>query len=449
MSKRNQTTGAPKVGDLKPAPKPESSESKSLRGRLQPRLLNEYRTRHEREAVVQRYIILGVTALAVLIAVILGITFVFDQLITPNQVVASVNGETITVRDFRSRVRLERALLNETVNSQIAFLRAAGATDDEINQQIGQSPEWQELNGSSDQLGLTVLDSMIEDVLLRQEAATRGISVTSDQIDAQINEYLGYDPAAFAGDPTATPTRTATPTPFITPTPTLTPTITPTAEFTTTPTLTAAPSSTPTNTPDATQRAQELTNVRSSTFDQIRRSAGVGDEVLNVYFESLALREALAQDVLQTASDTTTFVSLRHILVATEPEAQDVLAALNAGESFAELARAVSTDTGSAQRGGEYTWAPISNYVTEFAEAARTAEIGTLVGPVETEFGYHIIQVRGREERPASADTVEAEREQAVADYLSDLREQQEAAIEIFDVWTDNVPDEPRFIARF
>ena len=45
---------------------------------------------------------------------------------------------------------------------------------------------------------------------------------------------------------------------------------------------------------------------------------------------------------------------------------------------------------------------PSSNYVTEFADAVKTAEIGALVGPVKTQFGYHIIQVRAREDREMS-----------------------------------------------
>ncbi|MFN8531690.1 MAG: peptidylprolyl isomerase [Anaerolineae bacterium] len=445
MSKRNQTTGIPKAGD-RPTPK-DAPQGSTLRGRLQPRLLNEYKSKHEREVMIQRYVLLGVGAIAVLVVLILAVTFLFDQVITPNQLVANVNGETINVGQFRSRVRLERAFLNESVNNQVANLRALGASDDQINQQIQQSPQWNELQ-VSDQLGLRVLNDMIDDILLRDKAAELGITVTQDDIQAQIDAYFGYDRAAVGVEATATPTPTTTPTPFVSPTPTLTPTVTPTAEITSTPTITPVASSTPTSTPDATQQANNYTTVRDAVFGRIRSSASVSDAELNRYFETLALRKAVAAQVLGAASDTTLYVNARHILVATEAEAQDIIDSLNAGESFAELAASVSTDTGSGARGGELGWAAAGAYVTEFADAVRTAEVGAIVGPVQTSFGYHVIQVRAREDRPATAASADSEQSLAVDNWLQGLRDSDEFTIETYDVWTDNVPTEPRFIAR-
>ncbi len=443
MSKRNQTTGVPKAGDLKPAPKSDANESKSLRGRLQPRLLNEYKTRHEREAVIQRYVLIAVVAVAAIAIVILGISFVVDQIITPSQSVAVVNGETITVAEFESRVRLERAIMNESLNTQAAMMFAMGATADQVSQQIGQSAEWNELQ-VSDQLGNRVLNDMIAETLLRQEAARLGISATADDIQTAIQDYFGYDPAAAASEPTATPVPSLTPTPFVSPTPTITPTPSPTSEFTPTATLTPQPSSTPAATLSATEQAARYNEVRSDAFGTIMRAAGIGESELNAYFEVLALRDKLA-DHLGVSTETTTYVDARHILVATEQEALDVIAALNAGDSFAELARAVSTDTGSGEQGGELGWAAASNYVTEFADAVRTGEIGAILGPVQTQFGYHVIQVRAREERPATESQIQGSRDLAVDTYLETLRDEQDANIQLFDTWIDNVPDEPIF----
>jgi peptidyl-prolyl cis-trans isomerase C len=86
-------------------------------------------------------------------------------------------------------------------------------------------------------------------------------------------------------------------------------------------------------------------------------------------------------------------------LIETEDEANEIIAALDAGESFSLLATSRSLDTGSGSRGGELGWQPIDLYVPAFADAIRTAEIGTIVGPVESDFGFHIIQVRAIEER--------------------------------------------------
>ncbi len=443
MSKRNQTTGIPKPGDLKPAPKSDANESKSLRGRLQPRLLNEYKTRHEREAVVQRFVLIAVIAVAAIAVVILGISFVIDQIVTPSQSVAVVNGETITVAQFESRVRLERAIANESLNTQAALMFAMGATTDQVSQQIGQSAEWNELQ-VSDQLGNRVLNDMIAEALLRQEAARLGITVTAEEVQGAIEDYFGYDPEAAASEPTATPEATLTPTPFVSPTPTVTPTASPTPEFTATATLTPQPSATPSATLSATEQAVRYNDVRDSALGSIKRAAGVGDTEINAYFEVLALRDKLA-DHLGVSAETTTYADVRHILVGTEQEALDVIAALNSGDSFAELARAVSTDTGSGEQGGELGWAAISGYVTEFADAVRTAEIGAILDPVQSQFGYHIIQVRAREERAASESEIQSARDQAVDAYLDTLRDEQDASIQLFDTWIDNVPDEPIF----
>ncbi len=449
MSKRDQTTGMPKAGALKPTPKPEASENKSsLRGRLQPRLLNEYQSKHERQNALQRLIIIGIAALAALSLVILIISFGFDQLVTPNQVVAEVNGQSITVGEFRSRVRLERAILNETINGRLLVLRTQGATDEQVNQVVGQSPEWNELQ-VSDQLGNRVLNDMIDDILLAQAAQTAGVTVDAISVEQQINAFFGYDPEAALSDPTATPTRTASPTPFITPTATVTPTVTPTPEMTSTATLTPQPTSTPTNTPDATQRAQTFTERRGSAFDTIQRTAGIDQNTLRAYFEAQALRKAFANTQFGESSGTTTYANARHILVESEALAQDTIAALNNGDSFAELARALSTDTGSGAQGGELGWAPVANYVTEFAAATRDGEIGAILGPIQTEFGYHIIQVRAREERAATDAAIDQERATQLETYLETLRDTEGTTVEIFDAWVDNVPDEPRFVARY
>lgn len=101
------------------------------------------------------------------------------------------------------------------------------------------------------------------------------------------------------------------------------------------------------------------------------------------------LREAYEEQV-----DTRfTTRAIRHILVDTEEEAQDVTEQLEDGADFGELAGEVSQDPGSAPHGGEYDHQPRGQYVEEFDQAVWDAEIGELVGPVETEFGFHVIEV--------------------------------------------------------
>ena len=92
------------------------------------------------------------------------------------------------------------------------------------------------------------------------------------------------------------------------------------------------------------------------------------------------------------------FVCSSHILVETEAEADAILDQLEGGADFAELAASESIDTGSGANGGSLPCDLTSNfesaYVPEFVEAALAAEIGEPVGPVKSEFGYHIIVLR-------------------------------------------------------
>lgn len=83
----------------------------------------------------------------------------------------------------------------------------------------------------------------------------------------------------------------------------------------------------------------------------------------------------------------------RHILVKTEDEAKAILDRLKRGEKMEELAK-LSTDTGSAQRGGELDWSAPDAYVKPFADALIKLEKGkTTEAPVQTAFGWHIIRL--------------------------------------------------------
>jgi len=90
--------------------------------------------------------------------------------------------------------------------------------------------------------------------------------------------------------------------------------------------------------------------------------------------------------------------TVSHILVETEEEAQDVLDRLEAGEDFAALAQELSQDPGSGQNGGSLGEQARGSYVEPFSEAvySEDTEIGEVVGPVETQFGFHLIIVDER-----------------------------------------------------
>ncbi|MFC4275769.1 peptidylprolyl isomerase [Achromobacter aloeverae] len=123
---------------------------------------------------------------------------------------------------------------------------------------------------------------------------------------------------------------------------------------------------------------------------------------------------------------------VRHILVADEKTANDLLAQIKGNKAkFEDLAKKNSKDPGSADKGGELGWAPATNYVPPFAQAVTSLKKGDVSDkPVQTQYGWHIIQVE--DTRPVEfppLDQVRPQleemlRQQTLADYQKSLRDQ-------------------------
>jgi peptidyl-prolyl cis-trans isomerase C len=91
----------------------------------------------------------------------------------------------------------------------------------------------------------------------------------------------------------------------------------------------------------------------------------------------------------------TTQVRASHILVKSEDEANRILKRLNDGEDFAAVARRFSSCP-SGKNGGDLGWFGKGQMVPEFEQVAFATEQGKVVGPVKTQFGFHIIKVTGK-----------------------------------------------------
>jgi peptidyl-prolyl cis-trans isomerase D len=118
-------------------------------------------------------------------------------------------------------------------------------------------------------------------------------------------------------------------------------------------------------------------------------------------------------------------VRVRHILIKTEgkpkeeatqlkAKAEDILKQLQHGADFATLAKKYSEDQSSAAKGGEYGWMVRGQTVPAFEKVAFSLKPGELSGLVETEYGYHIIQVE--EKQPAHTQSFEDVRPELLAE---------------------------------
>lgn len=126
----------------------------------------------------------------------------------------------------------------------------------------------------------------------------------------------------------------------------------------------------------------------------------------------------------------------RHILVATEKEAQDILARLQKGEKFEDLAKQYSLD-GSKDYGGDLGYFTAGEMVAEFSKAAFALKAGETSAPVKTEYGWHVIKLEDR--KPGGPQPYDQVKEpirlvllrKTVQDKLVELRK--EAKIEVLD----------------
>lgn len=93
-------------------------------------------------------------------------------------------------------------------------------------------------------------------------------------------------------------------------------------------------------------------------------------------------------------------VHARHILVEKEDEAKAVLADLKKGGDFAAIAKEKSKDPGSKESGGDLGYFTKDQMVPEFAEVAFKLDKGQLSDPVKTQFGWHVLKVEDKRNRP-------------------------------------------------
>jgi peptidyl-prolyl cis-trans isomerase C len=91
----------------------------------------------------------------------------------------------------------------------------------------------------------------------------------------------------------------------------------------------------------------------------------------------------------------TTQARASHILVKTEQEAASIKKRIEGGEDFAANAKRFSKCP-SKDKGGDLGWFGKGQMVPEFEQIAFTEEVGKVVGPVKTQFGYHVIKVTGK-----------------------------------------------------
>ncbi|HTX79628.1 MAG TPA: peptidylprolyl isomerase [Longilinea sp.] len=426
-------------------------------------LSKKHLARLEKENLQKKIIIIATIAVVVIVLGIIGYGILDQNVLKYQKPVAKAYGTNISVHDFTAYAQISRLMQIQSYNYYNYYLQYAEMVGDYMTayQAYSAMQTVQSNLADANTFGSSVLNEMIENVVLEQQAAKMSppVTVSDQEVNETMMSWFGYYPNGTPTstitpteyvystptydatqlallNPTAGPTNTPTEGPSPTTTPTEAPTFTetaaptdtptpentPTSEFTPTvggtPTTTLTPSITPTPTVYTTEIYQQ--NL-SDYLTQISEYNLTETDVRN-YVKAYLLRQKMLTAVAGDEPSSGEQVWARHILVASEADAQKVEDELKAGQPWNEVAASMSTDTSTAQYGGDLGWFPRGYMVKEFEDAAFSLKIGQISDPVQTKYGWHIIQLLGHvDNMPISASMQSTIQQSKFSDWLSNL----------------------------
>lgn len=425
---------------------------------VNPKIISKkHLARLEKEKIQNRIIVTVSIVVLVLVVAVVAYGILDQTVLRGIKPVAVVGSDKITTTEFEKTVRYSRWQMVQQYDSTLALQQTFGSNPDFANYFQSTLSQIQYQLQDPNTIGTSVLDQLINDRLIRQEAKKRGIVVTSAEIDKGLQEWFSYFPD---GQPTPTvfPTEiptstlspaqelliatlvptidlTATSTPAIVETPTSEPTVEPTAAASNEPTATAIVEPTPTE-----YTFQGYRDTVTKYLDRLKPT-NLTEADLRRIFESSLYRQKLEDALTKDLTSVQDQVWARHILVDDEATAVKVIERFNNGENWAALAAEYSKDTSNKDKGGDLGWFGPGAMVEAFDKVAFATPVGTISDPVKTDFGWHIIQVIGHEERSLTAEQFTELKDKAMQTWLTEAVAA--AKITKTDYWKSVVPSDP------
>jgi len=394
--------------------------SKASKVKLPKEMTRKHLARAEREARQQRWLLISIAAVVIVAIGLVGYGFLDERVIKQQQPVAQVNGKNITTADFQKRVRYTRAQITSQYN-QLQAQREQFASDPSLSyftQQIDQQlTSLQSQLSSPVSLGGQVINSMVEEELIRQEAAKRGISVPPAEVQTAIEHNL-FD--FYRVPPTATPAPTASPTPIASPTPLPTPTVS------ITPTATPEPTFTPE--PTATPVTEQAYNTMYSNYVAQLAQFGMTKDDLYALMESDLLRTKLTESFGKSVPTSVDQVEFHYLNFETEEGAQAAEAQLKSGLSFDDLYQRVQAGQVVSATGNILPWTPTDELTQtiglKFGEVVLSLGISQTSQIVTdtTGIGYFIFRQDGRTSLPLTDSQIQSRQQTAFQDWLTSQR---------------------------
>jgi hypothetical protein len=409
-----------------------------------PVLTKKHLARVERERIQTRYILIISGLVLALVVILIGWGIVSQYVVQPSQPVAKVDGEGITTRAFQSYARFQRGQIINQYYQYQQLMQLFGSSDPSTQSIFQQNLAQLSYQLEPTLLGQDVIDTLVQDRLIRAEAKNRGIVVTSEEIDKSIQDFFGFYPN---GTPTSAPTQEAIPTSTLSPLQltlvAFTPTPTPTEQATeaaTSPTPTATLAPTPSSAPSPTPTAYTEASFNGN-LNSYLSYLNISDSDLRWIFETRLYRQKLYDALTADVPNTEDQVWARHIVVSDEATATEVKSRLDAGEDFTALVQEYTILTTTISTGGDMGWFSQGEQDPTLEATAFSLGIGQTSDPIQTANGWEIVLVLGHEVRPISGTKLDQLRQQKFDEWLTSQREA--SNVEIFDLWKDRVPAEP------
>lgn len=400
--------------------------TKKVRRTPKQQLNRKQRSRFEEEKRMQMMLIWGVSIVGVLIVGVLGYGVVAERIIEPRQPVAVVDETPITTAEFEARVKFRRMQLRNQLGYLYQQQQSMGAGDSESTGQSLQDYFQQQINGIQSQLapenaetlGQQVLDQMIQEELVRQEAQRRGIEVTTEEVQSAVHEGFGYNPDA-------------------TPVPTASAPLTSTESMTT---------SQPTPPPAPTQMSEsDFREAYNRYVQEGLNPINVSEKQYRSWLKASLLSEKLQADMKEELPQQAEQVKVRFLSVSGEEEARELAERLENGEEFETIAQELRESEDSPGSSSELDWLPketlASRLGEEIAETVFALEVGERTDPLslsEESETYYIFEVTGHEERQISDSILEQMAQEEFQSWL----EAQQSLVERKSI-EGEVPTEP------
>lgn len=378
-------------------------------------------SRAEQEARLQRILLLAAGGVVLLALLIIAGGWVYEQAIWPEQPVATVDGQPISTREFQKRFRFAQAALQQ----QAAFLQQEIAALDPNDPTQGTIAAIyrQQLNQINLQLedpvalGRAVLQQMIDERLIRQEAERRGIRVSPEAVDREIERRFGF--------------FRETPKPAASPTPPATPPVG--TVLTGTPTATPFPTPTPMS--EASFRA--LYAARLKQWGELGITEADYRAMVEADLLEQQLREAFAREVPTHEEQ----VNVR-LITAETPELAGELRRRIEREGFDPVFEEVKAGKVVSATALDAGWTPVGGlgplYGAELEKIVFATPVLSTTPVITSPLGFHIAFVAGREDRELAPGYLQARQQQAFEDWLQRQRNDP-TRVRYFD-WQNRIP---------